>query len=175
MRKNTKVILSILCIVLLVACACAVLNLSKGNNEPETTLPVTSQEQTSETTTAQQPTVEESTTEATTKKAKQELKGYYYIFDDESIGCYVLKFADNGEVKISYFSEDNIYGGDPQYTKGYGTYEIGKNEIKISNLPASLPASALTIEIKDDKLLVNDIEVQIDDELSIDKVNAHFV
>lgn len=175
--KNKKIIIAIIALAIVAACAVGIFKLG-GNTQEESTTSTTQEVQ--ETTETTQPSTEaptqESTTQETTQSPMADVMGkYYYVFDDNAVNCYVLNFTDEKNVDIAFFDEENIFEGDPKHYNGFAQYENSDSKIVIKNLKAPLPNDSIELEIKDGKLYFDGKELICEKELSLNTVNAHFV
>lgn len=179
--KNKKSLSAIILLIIAVAAGVIIFSLTSDNQEPETTVAQNESQQSVTDEGAQKESSTEPQSKETSSQAPEDSKsaeyigGYYYLFNDEGIYCYVLSFKDDGEVDIAFLNEENIYDGDPQFYKGYSTYSVNESKITILDLSNPLPDKSIELEIKDGELYFGDKRLEKDSKLSLDKVNAHFV
>ncbi len=189
MKSKTKGILFAALIVIIAVAAIMILRGTAGNKSEGTsntsdssssqTVSSSALSTSNESTSDKLPSDQESkSTSETTNKANK-LAGiagkYYYLFDNEKINCYVFKFDSKGNVDIAFFDDENIYEGDPKFFKGYSTYKLKDDKIVMDNLSDMLPNKSIKLTIKKNILYYGDTKLESDKELSLNKVNAHFV
>lgn len=160
--EKKKIIAIIACVlVLAIGVGSGIYFGGNKNSENETTKELTTVLSTEQTTalTTEEVTVSTtavSTTDTTISTTKKDpnaflYDGYWYIFDDDKVSAYAIKFEENGNAKISYFNTDNVMGGDAKYLKnGSADYKINGKKINVSNLPAGCGDEGLELELKSD-------------------------
>ena len=174
MKKN-KVLIAILVVVLLAACAAVAflaINGDKVNNE--TTQSTTQAQSEDAQTTASVAgsvfnTTTTSTTQSTTKDEYAFIRnGAWFLADIDNEECIAIAFDKNGDADVAFFNSDNIEGFDAQYFKGDASYDIRKNKIIFSKLPSATGRANLELEIKENDILYNGKKLRHFDKINLD-------
>ena len=178
MKKGLAIVIA--GVIIVAAAAGAYVVGTKDDKPTTTTSETSSQAQVTESTTAATTeTTTKSTTESTTESTTAALpafvsKSYYYLFDDKNTTCIVFKFGKNGKVDLAYFDETNLIDEDPQYFKGYASYTFDGEKITVNKLPKAVKKSAITLEVKKDKLYCDGTQLESKDKISLVFAGEHF-
>lgn len=109
------------------------------------------------------------TTVAQTQAADAAIKGgYWYLYDEENVICYVFSFKGDGKVDLAMFDDSNISGEDAKYFSGYSSYTMDGNTVKMDDMPDTFKQKSFELVIDGANLKYNGLNLGHHQELSMD-------
>ncbi|MGN0531181.1 MAG: hypothetical protein ACI4IN_00045 [Eubacterium sp.] len=75
-------------------------------------------------------------TEPVSRSPESVIKGgYWYLYDEDNVVCYVFSFDGKGNVDLAMFDDSNISGEDAKYFTGYSKYTIKDDTVQLRDMP----------------------------------------
>ncbi|MDD6603896.1 MAG: hypothetical protein PUE73_06155 [Eubacteriales bacterium] len=75
-------------------------------------------------------------TEPVSRSPESVIKGgYWYLYDEDNVVCYVFSFDGKGNVDLAMFDDSNISGEDAKYFTGYSTYTVKDDTVQLRDMP----------------------------------------
>ncbi len=109
------------------------------------------------------------TTVAQTQAADAAIQGgYWYLYDEKNVICYVFSFKGDGKVDLAMFDDSNISGEDAKYFSGYSSYTMDGNTVHMDDMPDTFKQKSFELVIDGANLKYNGLNLGHHQELSMD-------